>query len=242
MPCPLPSAQARARGKRRDGMDKKLEKWRRWLKPIENDIVSLLMNREIFWGIQDIIGENRYEEIKTRGHVYRYIKRTYVAYMAIGIRRQIKVKDKPISFLRLLTEIKENPQTLSRESYVSLCKGTNAESFADQWFDKLCGDNKAYISPDMVVSDIDELKKIVSKVETFADRRVAHYDGRNVDSPDFQNLDESLDKIWEIYKKYLAALTVTGVSITPLSRQCNWKKIFTVPWIKSVEATSGENG
>lgn len=216
-------------------MDRKLEKWLRWRESIEGDIVTLRINREIFLGIRDIIRKNRYEEIKTSRHVYEYIGHTYVAYMAIGIRRQIKVDEKAISLLRLLTEISESPQTLSRKYYVGLCNGTNAEKYSDQWFDKLCGDNKAYISPDMVESDINALREIVSKVEDFADKRIAHHDTREPDLPRFSDLDESLDKIWEIYKKYLAALTATSVSLTPLIVQCNWTEIFTVPWIKNAE-------
>lgn len=216
-------------------MDKKLEKWRRWLKPIYNDIVSLLMNRDTFWGIQEIIKSNVYSKIETRGHVYEYIGHTYVAYMAMGIRRQIKQDKDSISLLRLLTEIKENPQILSREYYVGLYKGSNVAEFAGDFFDPLSGKYKAHISPDMVGSDIEKLREIVSKVEAFADRRIAHHDTREPDLPRFKDMDESLGALEEMYKKYHSALTAECIANLTPTVSYDWTEIFTVPWIKSAE-------
>lgn len=220
-------------------MDRKLKKWLSWREIIYRDILELLEKRDTFWGVQEIIKSNVYKEIETRGHVYEYIGHTYVAYMAIGIRRQIKVDKDSISLLRLLNEISENPKILSREYYVELYKSSPKE-FAHRDFDRFCGDYRDHISPDMVKSDIKALKEIVFKVETFADRRIAHHDTRCPELPRFSDLDESLDKIGEMYQKYHLALTAECIaSLTPVV-QYDWKEIFTVPWIKNEEIHSPE--
>lgn len=218
-------------------MDKKLKKWLRWRESIHKDIIELLEKRDTFWGIQEIIKSNVYSEIckSSRAHVYEYIGHTYVAYITIGIRRQIKVDKDSISFLRLLTEISENPKILSREYYVGLYRSSPKE-FAHRDFDQFCGDSRDHISPDMVKSDIAALKEIVSRVETFADRRIAHHDRREPDLPRFKDIDESLDKIGEMYKKYHLALTAECMAgLTPVV-QYDWTEIFTVPWIKNAQA------
>ena len=39
-------------------MDSRLKKWLRWLKVVHDDIQQLLIKRNIFWEVQDIIKTN----------------------------------------------------------------------------------------------------------------------------------------------------------------------------------------
>ena len=84
-------------------MDSRLSKWLRWLKEVHDDIQQLLVKRNIFWEVQDIIKNNK--EIHKPSSFYGYLGDTYVAYISIGIRRQVKVDKQSISFARLLTEL-----------------------------------------------------------------------------------------------------------------------------------------
>lgn len=118
-------------------MNERLIKWIKWLKVIHDDIRSLLLNRNIFWEVQNIIKLNK--DIQKPSSFYQYLGDTYVAYSASAIRRQIKIDNQSISFARLLSEIVEDPIPLSRSYYKSLYIGSTVEEFADADFDKFTG-------------------------------------------------------------------------------------------------------
>jgi len=155
-------------------MDSKLKKWIRWLKVIHDDIQQLLIKRNIFWEVQEIIRTN--VALHKPSSFYGYLGDTYVAYISIGIRRQIKIHPQSISFARLLTEIANTPAVLSRKYYVSLYKGSTVEQFANRDFDRFCGAGKTHISLGMVLTDLAELNRAAFLVEEFADKRIAHHD------------------------------------------------------------------
>src|SRR2546426_7612992 len=93
--------------------------------------------RRYCWEVQKIIRSNK--NIQKPSSFYRYLGDTYVSYITIGIRRQIKIDRQSISFARLLSEIIETPSVLSRDYFKSLYKGSVAESLADRDFDRFAG-------------------------------------------------------------------------------------------------------
>ncbi len=215
-------------------MDSRLSKWLRWLKVVHDDIQQLLVKRNIFWEVQDIIKNNN--EIHKPSSFYSYLGDTYVAYISIGIRRQVKVDKQSISFARLLTELAETPAVLSRKYYVSLYKGSTVEHHADRDFDRFCENDKSCISSNMVLSDLHELNLAASVVEDFADKRIAHHDKRQPNVlPRFEQVDQCLDILDRVYCKYHGAFHASAMSSLMPVYQYDWKKIFTVPWLKYEE-------
>lgn len=215
-------------------VDSRLEKWICWLKVIHDDIEQLLIKRDIFWEIQDIIKAN--SELRKPSSFYAYLGDTYVTYIAIGIRRQMKddKKGRSISFVRLLTEIADTPTVLSRKYYVSLYKDSADELPANAGFDGFCGCDKTCISAKIVIADLWELNRVASVVEDFADKRIAHHDKRQPKVlPRFEQVDSCLDALNRLYCKYHLVFHAKslGGSIMPVY-QYDWKQIFTVPWLK----------
>jgi hypothetical protein len=215
-------------------MDSRLKKWLRWLKVVHDDIQQLLIKRNIFWEVQDIIKAN--EQLRKPSSFYRYLGDTYVAYISIGVRRQVKVDRQSISFARLLTELANTPAALSRKYYVSLYEGSTVEQFADRDFDRFCGSDKTCISSCMVLSDLDELNRTASIVEDFADKRIAHHDKRQPKVlPRFEQVDACLDVLDKLYCKYHKVFHASAMSSLMPVYQYDWKQIFTVPWLKYKE-------
>lgn len=128
-------------------MDSRLKRWLKWLKVVHDDIQQLLIKQNIFWEMQDIINAN--EELHKPSSFYRYLGDTYIAYISIGIRRQVKVNGQGVSFARLLTELANNPAVLSRKYYGSLYEGSTVEQRADRDFDRFCGSDKTCISSEI---------------------------------------------------------------------------------------------
>jgi len=212
-------------------MDNRLKKWIGWLKVVHDDIQQLLVNRNIFWEVQNMIKAN--SELHRPSSFYSYLGATYIAYIAIGIRRQIKIDKQSISFARLLTELALKPSVLSRKYYVGLYKSSVVEQFADRDFDRFCGSDRACISTDMVNADLGELKRVASVVEDFADKRIAHHDKRQPKVlPRFDQVDSCLDALDKLYCKYHSVFYESSLSSLMPVYQYDWKMIFTIPWLK----------
>jgi hypothetical protein len=160
-----------------------------------------LLNRNIFWEVQKIIKLNK--DIQKPSSFYRYLGNTYVAYSAIAIRRQIKIDNQSISLARLLSEIIEDPMSLSRTYFNSLYVGSAVETLADEDFDRFAGSSKDHICPRMVRSDLEALKLHSKNIEDFADKRIAHHDKKEPKNlPTFSEVDDCINLLDQLYVKY----------------------------------------
>jgi hypothetical protein len=209
-------------------VDSKLQKWLRWFGVIEKDIQQLLIQQHIFWKVQDIIRDNK--DIQRPSAFYDYLGQTYIAYIAIGIRRQVKSDRDSISFSRLLKEIMATPSVLSREFYKSpYCKVLH---LADGDFDQFVGENRNHVAPEMVSNDWGTLRSVAEKIEAFADKRIAHRDvkpPRNL--PTFNEVDECLDTLDRLAVKYIQLFRGDAQSSLMPTFQYDWMEIFRVPWL-----------
>lgn len=213
-------------------MDSKLEKWLRWFDTIQSDIQQLLIHRDIFWEVQKIVRSN--PKIQKPTSFYHYLGQTYIAYIAIGIRRQVKIHKDSISFAGLLSEMIETPSAVSRAYYKSLYQGSNVEEMADSDFDQFAGNNSNHISPDLVRDDLEVLKFIARRIEAFADKHIAHHDIKKPrELPTFNDADECLDTFDRLAVKYYQLFHGVAMSTLMPTYQYDWMEIFRVPWLPS---------
>lgn len=197
---------------------------------MHDDIQQLLVKRNIFWEVQQIIKNN--SELHKPSSFYSYLGDTYVAYISIGIRRQVKINNQSISFSRLLSEMIDTPSVLSRKYYTGLYQGTVVEDFADRDFDKFSGTGRSQISKEMVSSDLRELNRTASKVEDFSDRRIAHHDTRRPkELPTFNEVDACLDVLDKLYVKYHLVFHASSMDSLMPTYQYDWQEIFEIPWL-----------
>jgi len=216
-------------------MDARLQKWGKWLLVIHDDIQQLVMDKHVFWTVQEIIKDN--PDIQKGSYFYSYLGNTYVSHAVIGVRRQIKIDRQSISLARLLTEIRETPELLSRSYYCSLYKGSNVESWADRDFDNHCGKGVVHISPTVVQAELDELRGKARSCEELADRRIAHHDKRPPNRlPKFNELNECIETLDKLYVRYHLLLRAQSMKTLMPTFQYDWQEIFRQPWIKSDES------
>ena len=156
---------------------------------------------------------------------------TYVSHVIIGIRRQLKIDNKSISFAKLLSEISLDPKRISRKYYVGLYKGSTVELMADKDFDKFSGEDRDYILQDMVKNDLEELRMVANKCEDFADKRIAHRDKRDPKSLlKFGDLDKCIDYLDKLYCKYHLIFHAEWTGSLKPSYLTEWEAIFDHPW------------
>ena len=211
-------------------MDKKFDKWVNHLNIIKSEISELLVSQDIFRETQKIIKANTALDIPSS--FWRYLRNTYVSHVMIGIRRQLKSDNQSISFIRLLEDMRANPQSFPRSYYHDIYKNTLVEDFTNKDFNRFAKANEDYICPDMVGDDINRLKKSAEKCEKFADKVVAHTDVTEPkDLPTFNELDESIKILDELYVKYHLLFHAQSMNTLMPTYQYDWTEIFKYAWI-----------
>lgn len=211
-------------------MDLKLKKWLKWLSVIHDDIQDLVVAKREFLEIQALIKAN--PKLHKPNSFYDYLARTYVSHVVIGLRRQIKCDSQSISFASLMKEMIDSPETLSRKYFIGLYKDSVVEDFADKDFDIFASAGAPHIKASLVYDDLARLRKTSESCEEYSDKRVAHWDKRELKYlPTFGELDSCITLLDELYVKYYLLFHATNMeSLLPV-RQFDPKAIFREPWI-----------
>lgn len=150
----------------------------------------------------------------------------------IGVRRQLDKDPDSISFARLLGEIIAAPEIIFRDRYVALYK-TNHREMAGKHFDRLVGAGRTSIDPAAPAKELAKLKTTADCIRKYANKRIAHFDisdFKNV--PTYAELDDSLDYLEELLKRYLLLFRAEAYSTIVPVWQYDWKQVFRKAWIE----------
>lgn len=211
-------------------VDSKLKKWLRWFDVIKDEVGELVVAKHIFHTIQTIIKTN--PSLHQPSSFYHYLSNTYVSHSVVGLRRQIKYSAQSISMRRLLAEMVQSPNTLTRNYFVGLYKGTTSERYANSDFNKFAVSSASHIDPSLVDVDLNRLLDASRRLEDFADKRVAHRDEREPKKlPTYNEIDACIVLLDELYVKYFLLFHAMSMDSLSPTWQYDWTAIFRVPWI-----------
>jgi predicted Zn-dependent protease len=224
-------------------VDDRFNTWNKWIDVIRSEITRLSIDRNIFWEVQDIIKNN--PKIQKPSSFYDFLRNTYAASALMGVRRQVKIDKDSISFAKLLREICDNPEILSRTRYFAHYKGssveeiakrlgTTVEKYRSQDFDQFAVKAGDHVDPELIKLDLEKLKSKAQKCEKYADQRVAHFDKKAISIiPRFTDLDSCIDYLEILIKKYYLLFRASVLTrILPESQnEYDWKAIFKEAWI-----------
>jgi hypothetical protein len=166
---------------------------------------------------------------------------SYVDSVVMGIRRQLKANDDSISLAKLLKEIAENPESITRSDYHALFNDFNSPqkiSLMEAEFNHFAEPMSPHIDGERVKRDLQSLKDICVAVEEYADRRVAHWD-KKAPSLDF-TLDDifiALNSLGDLVKRYYSLFFASIVDMRP-HPQYSIFHVFREPWIPSASPES----
>lgn len=227
-------------------MDDPFQKWNNWLDAIQDEVLALHRNRGVFWGVQEMIRLN--PSLHRPSSFYGFLGGVYSQATVIAIRRQAEDRKQSISMARLLREMSEHPSFLTRKRFramypeketVIVCQvdGAHVEEIdlgiADQDFSRFAAPGAEAIDPELVKKDREALESKAVICSDYADQRVAHYDTNpTAATPRFQDLDEAINLLGELVKKYLLLFRATSLTSLDPVFQGDWRAIFREPWIK----------
>lgn len=208
------------------------KKWLRWIEKIDNDITTLFADRAIWRGVQDILRSN--SDLPS-SYFTDWMAGGYARSQAVGIRRQATYdrRGRDTSLAALVADIKRHPEVLSRERYVR--KYRQGDPFlvkiGHQDFDKLAGKGRSHPTKDQIDRDIKKLQRAAHRIKRYVDTHVAHYDRRPQRKvPTFRGLDEALDALGGVFRKYNSLLRAQARARMEPTFQYDWTVIFTLAW------------
>jgi len=207
-----------------------LKKWIDWIGIIHKNIENLLTSQHIYKTYLEIVKSN--PEIQSPIDFHDWVRKNYASSVAIHIRRELDMGSDVISLKKLLTEIKNDPQVITKEWFESLYKGSNAEAFADGDFKNVAGNGEIFDSS-IASADIEKLEQLGKHIKEYATYRIAHNIEKPITKdPTYNDLDAFIKEYESIVKNYILLFTASGyTSLTP-TWQYDWEEVFTKPWIK----------
>jgi hypothetical protein len=197
--------------------DPKLAKWDRWIRgPIWVDCGRMQLRRSIWDAVIKMVKNNpKLREMDS--DYWGFHHGNYGDAQAMAVRRQTDKDPNARSLARLLIEMSENPELITREYVAQL----------DVDFD-LAGDQ---LDPKVPCSDLDELSRDAKAITDYVNKRLAHDDRRNVNAapPEFGELHAAIDSVWKIFERY-AKLAGLHVLKEP-KEESDWRAIFRLAWL-----------
>lgn len=181
--------------------DLRVEKWKRWMNAIHHDVGDLLLRRRLFKHLHDIRAKNP-DLLKTGNPFFAFLGELFVDSVVAGIRRQLKSRDENC-LVHLLQDLTEPPGLPLR--------------------------NGGYLPIATPAGDIDELKRIASACEDYADKRIAHLDSNGPEVPTPQEVYDALDALKSMIEKYFMLLHGRSIEVEPLLL-VPFDAAFAFPW------------
>jgi len=179
----------------------------RWINIIENELLAqitiLVTNKKEFLEITQ-----QYNEKKINHRLFLFIKRNYVTYMSMVIRRLADMHPKAISLIKLLNDLLVNSEAVTAEWFLKEFPDGKDESLFEEFF----VDGK--LSKEIILKDIEKLIKSTEIISKRSDKWEAHWDKDRKKleyNPTFDDLHKTVDDVVSIYERYYYLLTQSSI-------------------------------
>ena len=214
------------------------KKWKEWIDKIGHDLGDLLISQDIIKEISQIATLN--ERIRSSPFFFNWIQNNYVDSMVVGLGRLNDHDGRAISLHNLIREIKENPEVITRDYFVSKYpKRMRDHGSADRGFNIFAVESEQFVSKKRLQADINFLDDETQLIKQFRDKWVAHLDeDRPLDLLVTHNdVENSLSALDEIFCKYYMLIDGGGMSTAKpaLALEFHWTESLKYPWIEMTE-------
>lgn len=217
------------------------QKWKKWIDKIGHDLGDLLISQDIFKEVAQIVASNK--QIRSSPFFFTWIQNNYMDSIVVGLARLNDHDGRTISLHNLIKEIKENPEAITRDYFVSRYrKWMQEKGMADNDFNKFAQKNNQYISSSKLNKDIKHLDEETELIKNFRDQWVAHLDMNQAikQLPTHNDVEKALEYLDEIFRRYYMLIDGAGIVTAKPALAFDWKEPLTHPWIEGPEQEESE--
>lgn len=177
-------------------MSNKVAKWERWIDLICHDCGNVMLSRDMFLDLHKMIKKN--PKMQQGDYFHDYMKDTYIAHVAMMLRKHAKTGRDSISLASLASDILNNKDQVSG----------------------------IFVAEDFEAK-IDRFTQCVEKVEAFADRVIAHRDRRAPSyTPTYNEVNEAIDAMDSLSTQCSLAIGGNCSNTCKPTVQNGWLLIF----------------
>ena len=227
----------------------KVQKWKKALPRIKNELQRLEIARKVYVRWSEIIDANK-ELQKSVAHLFfEWVIQNYCVRLGMGIRRLVDKRSDELNIYKLLEEIEGCVQCINVNSHIIQhnAEEKNSRTSKNGWhspsqadYEKVykraikeaLGARRKIFSSNDVRKDKDRIQKIAKKpIERFVNETWAHLGKKKIIPPTIKQAHECLDVLISIYNKY--ALLLCEGKLHPLSDKmlfAEWDTLFKMPW------------
>jgi hypothetical protein len=208
-------------------------KWTRWIDRISSEVVSSLVDREVYDQWSAVVRDNPKLDVNSR--FMSFVWSSYFDKQVLVVRRQVQRNKQSISLVRLLHEVAEYGPHLTREAFVT---SYTKPEFRDTWreghrlFDTFAGRGGKHVSAVRVQADVARLVRLSRGLHYLSDKWLAHSDTRRrLPRLGFRQLDRSLDALYATWRRYHVLVRRGPINADPkFLAGSDWQRVFDIPW------------
>ena len=207
------------------------EKWTGWIERVYDETVTLFAYRSFYRGVTEMTQAN--DEIPPSSF-FDALGAWYATTQAMGVRRQMDVGTDAVSLAKLVTNMADHPQVMTRERFLSLWgHEEHWRRRGNEQYDRYAGDGAETIAAERYRADLDRFQETARPIKDYVDRLVAHNDQRQLTRlPTYEDLNAAIELLEEMLNKYMVLLKATSVPSADPVHQQEWRAAFRVPWLR----------
>jgi hypothetical protein len=210
------------------------KKWLEWIERVYREVVNLFLYRSFYRRVAEITQAN---DAIPPSSFFDALGAWYATTQAMAVRRQTDTDRKAVSLARLLENMAEHPQVMSRERHVEIWTAAGDEEHwrerGSQEYDKFAGAGSDQIPKERYEADLKCFQDAAQPIKDYVDRLVAHNDQRELEElPTYEDLNGAIEILEELLNKYMVLLKSEGVPNADPVHQEDWARIFRVPWLR----------
>jgi hypothetical protein len=172
-------------------------------------------------------------------YMWQWLRENYEATQAVAVRRQAEASTRVITLGRLVRELAEHADSVTRHDWVARFDADDPYWTAvahKQWDDTFAGeDDPDRLDAALPQRDLEALTQASARVRKYVDRHLAHHDAKPVSSDELPALNEvhaAVVLIGNVYQRWHGLITASSLmTVTPMI-QGHWRKVFEMPWAK----------
>lgn len=219
-PVPIHSARKRALTYRR---------WVRWWNVLFDDIKTIAHHRDLYRQVGAMIDAN--PALQVPSVFYDWMRLVYATSQASALRRLVDQDRRTFSLRRLIEDIADHPEVLSRRRFVRRYGGSRFARIGNREFKRLARPGTDIVDARIIRRDLRDLLRTHRRVKVFVDKHVAHRDRRRMRRlPTYAEIDRCVDVVEQLGKDFSLILKAEGTNVVP-AIMGDWKRPFRVPWI-----------
>jgi len=204
-------------------------RWRRQWKVLLTDIEIIALDRHVYRQVTAMIDAN--PGLQVPSTFYDWMRRVYVTNMTSAIRRLVDWDTRTISLIRLMEEIRDQPEVISRRRFAGRYRGVVRGLYHGD-FERFACPGADKIDPGVIRLQRRGLLEAHGRLRTFVNKHVAHRARHPmVRLPTYAELDKCVDLLEQLAKEYSLLLEAEGLTDVVPVIQYDWKAPFRIPWI-----------